>query len=72
MKTTIRRILAAAVSAVMMIGFATVGAYAAELSYRDLNGVTWSYAVDGETALTLTLVYADGSTQTLTRRITVG
>ena len=25
----------------------------------------------GETTLTLTLVYADGSTQTLTRRITV-
>ena len=31
-----------------------------------------SYAVDGDTALTLTLTYADGSTQTLTRRITVG
>ena len=51
MKTTIRRILAAAVSAVMMTGFAAVGAYAAELSYRDLNGVTWSYAGNGDTAL---------------------
>ncbi len=51
MKTKIRRILAAAVSAVMMTGLMTVGAYAAGLSYRDLNGVTWSYAGDGDTAL---------------------
>ena len=51
MKTKIRRILAAAVSAVMMTGLMTVGAYAAGLSYRDLNGVTWSYAGDGDTEL---------------------
>ena len=51
MKTKIRRILAAAVSVVMVTGLMTVGAHAAELSYRDLNGVTWSYAGDGDTAL---------------------
>lgn len=39
----------------LLLSLCSMGALAAEESYRDLNGVTWEYAGENETALTMIL-----------------